>query len=149
MQYLEFEKPLQDIEGKAAELRAMAKTGGGVDMSKEAEALDRKADAALRDLYKTLTPWQKCQVARHPERFSVVGLSRMAIKSVSTPSTSPSNCANSRPSASSPTTPIRFVFMPRDARFRATLPAPPGIAASRVRRMTGTGASGEIRVTLP
>jgi acetyl-CoA carboxylase carboxyl transferase subunit alpha len=68
MQYLEFEKPLADIEGKAEELRAMAKTGGGVDMSKEAEALDRKADQALRDLYKTLTPWQKCLVARHPER---------------------------------------------------------------------------------
>ena len=68
MQYLEFEKPLADIEGKAEELRAMAKTGGGMDMSKEAEALDRKADQALRDLYKTLTPWQKCQVARHPER---------------------------------------------------------------------------------
>ena len=68
MQYLEFEKPLADIEGKAEELRAMAKTGGGVDMTKEAEALDRKADQALRDLYKTLTPWQKCQVARHPDR---------------------------------------------------------------------------------
>lgn len=68
MQYLEFEKPLADIEGKAEELRAMAKTGGGVDMSKEAEALDRKADAALRDLYKNLTAWQKCQVARHPDR---------------------------------------------------------------------------------
>ena len=68
MQYLEFEKPLADIEGKAEELRAMAKTGGGVDMTKEAEALDRKADQALRDLYKTLTPWQKCLVARHPDR---------------------------------------------------------------------------------
>ncbi|HLQ17448.1 MAG TPA: acetyl-CoA carboxylase carboxyltransferase subunit alpha [Tabrizicola sp.] len=68
MQYLEFEKPLADIEGKAEELRAMAKTGGGVDMSKEAEALDRKADQALRDLYKNLTAWQKCQVARHPDR---------------------------------------------------------------------------------
>ena len=68
MQYLEFEKPLADIEGKAEELRAMAKTGGGVDMSKEAEALDRKADTALRDLYKNLTAWQKCQVARHPDR---------------------------------------------------------------------------------
>lgn len=68
MQYLEFEKPLADIEGKAEELRAMAKTGGGVDMSKEAEALDRKADAALRDLYKNLSAWQKCQVARHPDR---------------------------------------------------------------------------------
>jgi acetyl-CoA carboxylase carboxyl transferase subunit alpha len=68
MQYLEFEKSLADIEGKAEELRAMAKTGGGMDVSKEAEALDRKADAALRELYKTLTAWQKCQVARHPDR---------------------------------------------------------------------------------
>jgi acetyl-CoA carboxylase carboxyl transferase subunit alpha len=68
MHYLDFEKPLADIEGKAEELRAMAKTGGGMDMSKEAEALDRKADAALRDLYKNLTAWQKCQVARHPDR---------------------------------------------------------------------------------
>jgi acetyl-CoA carboxylase carboxyl transferase subunit alpha len=68
MNYLEFEKPLADIEGKAEELRAMAKTSPGMDVTKEAEALDRKADAALRDLYKTLTAWQKCQVARHPDR---------------------------------------------------------------------------------
>jgi acetyl-CoA carboxylase carboxyl transferase subunit alpha len=68
MQYLEFEKPLADIEGKAEELRAMAKTSPGMDVSKEAEALDRKAETALRDLYKGLTPWQKCQVARHPDR---------------------------------------------------------------------------------
>ena len=68
MQYLDFEKPLADIEGKAEELRAMARTNPGMDVAKEAEALDRKADQALRDLYKTLTPWQKCQVARHPER---------------------------------------------------------------------------------
>jgi acetyl-CoA carboxylase carboxyl transferase subunit alpha len=68
MQYLDFEKPLADIEGKAEELRAMAKTNPGMDVSKEAEALDRKADAALRDLYKNLTAWQKCQVARHPDR---------------------------------------------------------------------------------
>ena len=68
MQYLDFEKPLSDIEGKAEELRAMAKTNPGMDVSKEAEALDRKADQALRDLYKNLTAWQKCQVARHPDR---------------------------------------------------------------------------------
>ena len=68
MNYLEFEKPLADIEGKAEELRAMAKTSPGMDVSKEAEALDRKADTALRDLYKNLTAWQKCQVARHPDR---------------------------------------------------------------------------------
>lgn len=68
MQYLEFEKPLADIEGKAEELRAMAKTSPGMDVSKEAEALDRKAETALRDLYRDLSPWQKCQVARHPDR---------------------------------------------------------------------------------
>jgi len=68
MNYLEFEKPLSEIEGKAEELRAMARTGGGMDLTKEAEALDRKADAALRDLYRNLTAWQKCQVARHPDR---------------------------------------------------------------------------------
>ena len=68
MQYLEFEKPLADIEGKAEELRAMAKTGGGVDMSKEAEALDRKAQDLLKNLYGNLSAWRKCQVARHPDR---------------------------------------------------------------------------------
>jgi len=68
MNYLEFEKPLAEIEGKAEELRAMAKTSPGMDVSKEAEALDRKAETALRDLYKNLSAWQKCQVARHPDR---------------------------------------------------------------------------------
>ncbi|MDX5349481.1 MAG: acetyl-CoA carboxylase carboxyl transferase subunit alpha, partial [Paracoccaceae bacterium] len=68
MNYLDFEKPLAEIEGKAEELRALAKTGGGVDLTKEAEALDRKAETALRDLYKNLTAWQKCQVARHGSR---------------------------------------------------------------------------------
>ena len=68
MNYLEFEKPLAEIEGKAEELRAMAKTSPGMDVSKEAEALDRKADVALKDLYKNLTAWQKCLVARHPDR---------------------------------------------------------------------------------
>jgi acetyl-CoA carboxylase carboxyl transferase subunit alpha len=39
-----------------------------MDIAKEAEALDRKSDSLLKDLYKSLTPWQKCQVARHPDR---------------------------------------------------------------------------------
>ena len=66
--YLDFEKPLAEIEGKAEELRAMARAGEGVDVEEEAAALDRKAATMLRDLYKDLTPWRKCQVARHPER---------------------------------------------------------------------------------
>ena len=68
MNYLEFEKPLAEIEGKAEELRAMARGNSGMDVTKEAEALDRKAEALLKDLYKDLTPWRKCQVARHPDR---------------------------------------------------------------------------------
>jgi acetyl-CoA carboxylase carboxyl transferase subunit alpha len=68
MNYLEFEKPLAEIEGKAEELRAMARGNVAMDVTKEAEALDRKAETLLRDLYKDLTPWRKCQIARHPDR---------------------------------------------------------------------------------
>jgi acetyl-CoA carboxylase carboxyl transferase subunit alpha len=68
MIYLDFEKPLAEVEGKAEELRAMARTNTSLDVSKEAEALDRKSDQMLKDLYKSLTAWQKCLVARHPDR---------------------------------------------------------------------------------
>ncbi len=66
--YLDFEKPLAEIEGKAEELRAMARGEAGMDVGKEAAALDRKANDLLKSLYAGLTPWRKCQVARHPER---------------------------------------------------------------------------------
>lgn len=69
MVYLDFEKPLADIEGKAEELRAMAQKGeGAVDVEKEAAALDKKASDLLKDIYKGLDPWRKTQVARHPDR---------------------------------------------------------------------------------
>ena len=67
-QYLDFEKPLAEIEGKAEELRAMARQNEEMDVEKEAENLDLKAQEILVDLYKNLTPWRKCQIARHPER---------------------------------------------------------------------------------
>ena len=66
--YLEFEKPLAEIEGKAAELRTMAQTNKEMNVDKEATALDKKAQQLLKDLYKDLSPWRKCQVARHPDR---------------------------------------------------------------------------------
>ncbi len=66
--YLDFEKPLAEIEGKAEELRAMARVNEEMDVEAEAAALDRKAADLLKDLYKKLTPWRKCQVARHPDR---------------------------------------------------------------------------------
>ncbi|QXT39755.1 acetyl-CoA carboxylase carboxyltransferase subunit alpha [Gymnodinialimonas ceratoperidinii] len=68
MNYLDFEKPLAEIEGKAEELRAMARREEGMDVEEQAAALDKKAADMLRDLYKDLTPWRKCQVARHAER---------------------------------------------------------------------------------
>ncbi len=66
--YLDFERPLAEIEGKAEELRAMARSNKEMDIEDEAAALDLKADSLLRELYGKLTPWRKCQVARHPER---------------------------------------------------------------------------------
>ena len=68
MNYLDFEKPLAEIEGKAEELRAMARRNEEADVESEAAALDKKAAEMLADLYKSLTPWRKCQVARHPNR---------------------------------------------------------------------------------
>ena len=68
MNYLDFEKPLSEIEGKAEELRAMARGNAEMDVGREAAALDAKAAQMLRDLYRGLTPWQKCLVARHPDR---------------------------------------------------------------------------------
>ncbi|MEM7710862.1 MAG: acetyl-CoA carboxylase carboxyltransferase subunit alpha, partial [Pseudomonadota bacterium] len=67
-QYLDFEKPLSEIEGKAEELRAMARADDKVDVEKEAAALDSKAKDMLVNLYRGLTPWQKAQVARHGDR---------------------------------------------------------------------------------
>ena len=66
--YLDFEKPLAEIEGKAEELRAMARADDKMDVEAEAAALDAKAAKLLEDLYRNLTPWQKCQIARHVDR---------------------------------------------------------------------------------
>lgn len=66
--YLDFEKPLAEIEGKASELRALARENEEMDVEAEAAALDDKAAKLLVDLYNDLTPWRKCQVARHADR---------------------------------------------------------------------------------
>ena len=66
--YLEFERPLAEIEGKAEELRAMGRENEDMDIEAEAKALDQKAHTMLDELYSKLTPWRKCQVARHPDR---------------------------------------------------------------------------------
>ncbi|QHQ37060.1 acetyl-CoA carboxylase carboxyltransferase subunit alpha [Algicella marina] len=66
--YLEFEKGLADIEGKAEELRAIGRQNEKANVEDEAKALDIKAAQMLTELYSNLTPWQKCQIARHPDR---------------------------------------------------------------------------------
>ncbi|MCC6920713.1 MAG: acetyl-CoA carboxylase carboxyltransferase subunit alpha [Alphaproteobacteria bacterium] len=66
--YLEFEKPIAEIETKAAELRRLAEATPGMDVAEEASKLDARAAQMLKDTYAKLTPWQKAQVARHPGR---------------------------------------------------------------------------------
>ena len=66
--YLEFEKGLAEIDGKAQELRALENKTKGINATSEAEALEKKSEALLIELYNDLNPWRKCQVARHPMR---------------------------------------------------------------------------------
>ena len=66
--YLEFEKNLAEIDGKAQELRALNNKTDDVNTIVEAEALEEKSETLLKELYANLTPWRKCQVARHPQR---------------------------------------------------------------------------------
>jgi acetyl-CoA carboxylase carboxyl transferase subunit alpha len=65
--YLDFEKPVAELDAKIEELRAI-QASGDVAVGEEIERLEAKAAQALRDLYANLTPWQKAQVARHPQR---------------------------------------------------------------------------------
>jgi acetyl-CoA carboxylase carboxyl transferase subunit alpha len=66
--YLDFEKPVAELEAKVEELRALGATGDAVAIGEEIERLEAKAALALKELYADLTPWQKTQVARHPQR---------------------------------------------------------------------------------
>ncbi|MCA3631500.1 MAG: acetyl-CoA carboxylase carboxyltransferase subunit alpha [Methylobacterium sp.] len=66
--YLDFEKPVAELEAKIAELRALTDGQSGAAITDEVTRLEGKAQQALRDVYAALTPWQKTQVARHPER---------------------------------------------------------------------------------
>src|SRR5215468_10606066 len=66
--YLDFEKPVAELEAKVEELRALQETGDALAIGEEIARLEAKATAALEGLYAELTPWQKTQVARHPQR---------------------------------------------------------------------------------
>src|SRR5450631_4238647 len=66
--YLDFEKPVAELEAKVEELRAMGESDSAVAVGDEINRLELKAALALKELYADLTPWQKTQVARHPQR---------------------------------------------------------------------------------
>lgn len=66
--YLDFEKPVAELEAKADELRALDAKGDGYSLSEEIGKLDTKASQTLKEIYAALTPWQKTLVARHPQR---------------------------------------------------------------------------------
>src|SRR6201985_2956280 len=66
--YLDFEKPVAEIEAKVAELRALESSDSATAFGEEISRLEARAAQVLKDLYAELTPWQKTQVARHPER---------------------------------------------------------------------------------
>ncbi|HEX9932916.1 MAG TPA: acetyl-CoA carboxylase carboxyltransferase subunit alpha [Allosphingosinicella sp.] len=65
--FLDFEKPIAELEARVAELRETA-SAGSLNIEAEIDRLGAKAERMLRETYQRLTPWQKTQVARHPER---------------------------------------------------------------------------------
>jgi len=67
MHFLDFEKPIAELEGKIAELRHLSDTDG-INIAEEVSRLQTRVDKDLRSAYAKLTPWQKTQVARHPDR---------------------------------------------------------------------------------
>ena len=68
MHYLEFERPIAELEGKIVELRKLAEVDPNMDIGAEVERLENRAGTLVADTYARLTAWQKVQVARHPER---------------------------------------------------------------------------------
>jgi acetyl-CoA carboxylase carboxyl transferase subunit alpha len=68
MHYLEFERPIADLEGKIVELQKLAEEDPNMDIGTEVERLQARAGNLVADTYARLTPWQKVQVARHPGR---------------------------------------------------------------------------------
>lgn len=77
--YLDFEKPIAELEGKIEELRHLS-GDGGVNIVDEIGKLQDKVDKLLRQTYAKLTPWQKTQVARHPDRPHALGYIKALIE---------------------------------------------------------------------
>jgi acetyl-CoA carboxylase carboxyl transferase subunit alpha len=68
LSYLDFEKPIAELETRVSELRETANSSEDIDIEAEVSRLEAKSSKLLRDTYAKLTPWQKAQVARHADR---------------------------------------------------------------------------------
>src|SRR5271154_4544618 len=66
--YLDFERPIAELEGKIVELRKLAEDDPTMDIEDDVGRLQSKAKQLIHDTYAKLTPWQKALVARHPAR---------------------------------------------------------------------------------
>jgi acetyl-CoA carboxylase carboxyl transferase subunit alpha len=77
--FLDFEKPVAELENKIEELRQMSEPSG-INIADEIARLQEKADRQLRTTYARLTPWQKVQVARHPDRPKAIARRRSSLR---------------------------------------------------------------------
>ena len=66
--YLDFEKPIAELENKIEDLKSLKNEDSSVSIDEEVKLLEEKAKTALEETYSKLSPWQKTQVARHPDR---------------------------------------------------------------------------------
>jgi acetyl-CoA carboxylase carboxyl transferase subunit alpha len=75
--YLEFERPIAELEGKIVELKTLAEQDPNLDIAGEVSRLSSRAGQMVADTYARLSPWQKVQVARHPERPHFLDYARL------------------------------------------------------------------------
>jgi len=147
--YLDFEKPIAELEARVSELKETANSGE-LDLDAEIGKLEAKSAKLLRDTYSKLSPWQKAQVARHPERphFKdyVAGLTSDFKRRTPVNSTWTRRSASLRPSRPSCfATPIPSSPRGRKRRLPGTRSAPISRTMSRASRPTSSRWPGTAR----
>jgi acetyl-CoA carboxylase carboxyl transferase subunit alpha len=80
MHYLEFERPIAELEGKIVELKKLAEEDRTMEIGPDVARLETRAGQMLRDTYAHLSPWQKVQVARHPQRPHFLDYARVILE---------------------------------------------------------------------
>jgi len=84
MHYLDFERPIAELEGKIVELKKLANDDPTMDIDGDVARLTTRAEELVRDTYARLTPWQKVLVARHPERPHFLDYAKLLLDDVTT-----------------------------------------------------------------